>query len=84
MKLSTAIATACTAAVASAAPTSTIEKRADICAQYGSTVTGSFTVYNNLWGESGATGSECTGVDGLSGSTVKWHSTYVHTLPKHA
>lgn len=74
MRFSTAIA-ASAAALATAAPTSTIDKRADICEQYGSAVTGTYTVYNNLWGSQGATGSECTTVDGLSGSTVKWHST---------
>jgi len=75
MKFSTAVAAASVAVLATAAPTSTVEKRADVCAQYGSTVTGTYTVYNNLWGSQGATGSECTGVDSLSGSTVKWHST---------
>ena len=75
MKLSITLAAASLAAIASAAPT-TVVKRADSCAQWGSVVTGTYTVYNNLWGESAATsGSECFGVDGLSGTTVKWHTT---------
>lgn len=75
MKYSLACA-AIAATLASAAPTKTISKRADFCGQYDSTVTGSYTVYNNLWGQDNAdSGSGCTGVDSLSGNTVAWHST---------
>jgi xyloglucan-specific endo-beta-1,4-glucanase len=42
----------------------------------------------NLWGKADATsGSQCTGVDGLSGNTLKWHTKwswaggYVFHLP---
>ncbi|TKA70308.1 hypothetical protein B0A55_08204 [Friedmanniomyces simplex] len=63
-----------------AAPTKTVEKRADSCGQYASVATGAYTIYNDLWGESGATsGSGCIGVNSLSGSTVKWHSTWSWT-----
>ncbi|KAH7066974.1 concanavalin A-like lectin/glucanase domain-containing protein [Paraphoma chrysanthemicola] len=66
---------ASTAALALAVPTATIQKRADYCGQWDSAVTGTYTVYNNLWGQADATsGSQCTGVDGLSGSTLKWHT----------
>ncbi|KAF2676539.1 glycoside hydrolase family 12 protein [Lentithecium fluviatile CBS 122367] len=72
MKLATILALAATAL---ATPTPTLQKRADYCGQWDSAVTGAYTVYNNLWGQSAATsGSQCTGVDGLSGSTLKWHT----------
>ena len=75
MKLSITLAAASLVAIAAAAPT-TVVKRADSCAQYASVTTGTYTVYNNLWGETAATsGSECFGVDSLSGTTVKWHTT---------
>lgn len=91
MKL-TLLTLASTAALAFAAPTATIQKRADDCDQYGSQVTGTYTIYNvchpykasmdrctdryqNLWGKADATsGSQCTGVDGLRGSTLQWHT----------
>jgi xyloglucan-specific endo-beta-1,4-glucanase len=58
-----------------AVPT-TIVQRADSCGQWDSVETGSYTVYNNLWGESSATsGSQCFGVDGLSGDKISWHTT---------
>jgi len=78
MKLSTLITFATTAAFATAAPTSPasgLSKRADFCGQWDNQVQGSYTIYNNLWGRDQATsGSQCTGVDGLSGSTLKWHT----------
>lgn len=93
MKLTT-FTLASTAALALAAPTSTVQKRADYCGQWDSQVTGTYTIYNvcyspkarecrvalinhsqNLWGKADATsGSQCTGVDSLSGSTLKWHT----------
>ncbi|KAF2120139.1 endoglucanase A precursor [Lophiotrema nucula] len=75
MKFSTFLSAAATASVALAVPTKTIQKRTDICGQWDSVVTGSYTLYQDLWGESAATsGSQCSGVDGLSGSTIKWHT----------
>ncbi|KAJ4346174.1 hypothetical protein N0V95_005638 [Ascochyta clinopodiicola] len=78
MKFSTLFSVASTAALALAAPTtpaSALSKRADYCGQYDSQIQGPYTIYNNLWGRDKATsGSQCTGVDGLSGSTLKWHT----------
>ncbi|RYP70886.1 hypothetical protein DL771_005136 [Monosporascus sp. 5C6A] len=60
------------AGVALAMPTPTAgEKRAatTFCEQWGSLETGGYIVYNNLWGRDAATsGSQCTTVDGVSGS----------------
>ncbi|KAI4682677.1 uncharacterized protein J4E84_007141 [Alternaria hordeiaustralica] len=77
MKFS-ALLIASTASLALAVPTATIQKRADYCGQWDSAVTGDYTVYNNLWGQADATpgGSQCTGVDGLSGRTLKWHTSW--------
>ncbi|KAF1952207.1 endoglucanase A precursor [Byssothecium circinans] len=75
MKFSTVFTLASTAAIALATPTPTIQKRADFCGTWDSATTGVYTVYNNLWGQgSASSGSQCTGVDGLSGSTLKWHT----------
>jgi xyloglucan-specific endo-beta-1,4-glucanase len=74
MRFSTSVSIAALAVAAASAPTNTV-KRADSCGQWDSIQTGSYTVYNNLWGESAATsGSQCFGVDGLSGNTVSWHT----------
>ncbi|KAM0797520.1 endoglucanase A precursor [Usnea florida] len=59
-------------------PTKTIQERGTTyCGQWDSVQTGDYTVYNDLWGISAAkSGSQCFGVDGLSGSTLKWHTTW--------
>ncbi|KAM3420685.1 hypothetical protein BST61_g3939 [Cercospora zeina] len=38
--------------------------------------TGTYTVYNNLWGAEGASGSQCFGVDKASGTEIAWHATW--------
>lgn len=76
MKFSVFLA-ASSASLALAVPASSIQKRADFCDQWGSQVNGAYTTYNNLWGKADATsGSQCTGVDGLSGNTLKWHTSW--------
>lgn len=53
------------------------EKRADSCGQWDTVQTGSYTVYNNLWGQDAATsGGQCFGVDGLEGNTISWHASW--------
>jgi xyloglucan-specific endo-beta-1,4-glucanase len=43
--------------------------------QWDSETTGTYIMYQDLWGESSATsGSQCSGIDSLSGSTVTWHT----------
>ncbi|OHW90910.1 glycoside hydrolase family 12 protein [Colletotrichum incanum] len=75
MKFSTVLAVL--PALALATPTPTIEKRATtFCDQWGSAVTGTYTVYNNLWGASSGTGSQCTTLTGLSGSNLQWSTTW--------
>lgn len=58
-------------------PTKTLERRADSCDQWATTTTGSYILYNNLWGQSYDTsGKQCTGLDSLSGSTIAWHTSW--------
>ncbi|WYZ37059.1 hypothetical protein EsH8_II_000565 [Colletotrichum jinshuiense] len=74
MKFSTILAVL---PLALATPTPTVEKRATTyCDQWGSATTGTYTVYNNLWGASSGTGSQCTTLTGLSGSNLQWSTTW--------
>ncbi|RLN89295.1 hypothetical protein BBJ28_00024587 [Nothophytophthora sp. Chile5] len=50
---------------------------ANFCGQWDSTTVGNYIVYNDLWNMGQATsGSQCTGVDKVSGSTIAWHTSY--------
>ncbi|KAJ5934253.1 hypothetical protein N7466_003800 [Penicillium verhagenii] len=55
-------------------PTKSLSKRSTTtCDQWGTITTGSYIVYNDLWGEAEATsGSQCVTVSSLSGSTIAW------------
>lgn len=77
MKLS-AFLFASTASLALAGPAATVQKRADYCGQWDNQVHGTYTVYNNLWGQNQASpgGWQCTGVDGRDGDTIKWHTSW--------
>ena len=47
------------------------------CGLWDSVQTGTYNIDNNLWGSSSATsGSQCFGVDSLSGTTLAWHTRY--------
>ena len=74
------IAAAILAASALAAPTPTataLEKRASTyCGQWDSVTTGAYTLYNNLWGESSGSGSQCTTYTSLRSSTLKWSTSW--------
>ena len=78
MKFFTAVAMVAGAslAMASPTPTKTLAERADMCGQWDTTVTGGYTLYNNLWGESAGTGSQCTGLDSASGGSIAWHTSW--------
>ncbi|KAL4130506.1 Inactive glycoside hydrolase xlp1 [Phytophthora ramorum] len=50
---------------------------ADFCSQWRLSKAGNYIIYNNLWNKNSATsGSQCTGVDKVSGSTVAWHTSW--------
>lgn len=59
-------------------PTPTLNKRAtQICGQWDSVVTGTYTVYQDLWNMGAATsGSQCTTVNSLSGTTLAWSTSW--------
>jgi len=78
MKFTSAIAPAILATTAIAAPTKTVAERStEICDQYASITTGSYILYNDLWGEDNASsGSQCTTFDSLSGSTIAWSTSW--------
>ncbi|KAJ2892908.1 endoglucanase [Zalerion maritima] len=67
--------------VATPAPSRTeeLEKReTTYCGQWDSVETGSYIVYNNLWGMDNGDGSQCTTVDSVSndGTTVAWSTSW--------
>lgn len=63
--------------LASAAPTLT-KKQSSNCAQYATVETGSYTVYNNLWGQDNAdSGSQCFTISSLADNVLAWSTTYV-------
>ncbi|KUJ17766.1 concanavalin A-like lectin/glucanase [Mollisia scopiformis] len=61
-----------------AAPTKTIKERStEICGQYDSLVTRTYTVYQDLWGEDNASsGSQCTTIDSETDGTVVWSTSW--------
>lgn len=79
MKLSLVASTALAgAALASPTPTGPEKRQATtVCGQWDSVPTGSYTVYQNLWGmDQASSGSQCTSVDSLSGSTLSWSTSW--------
>lgn len=64
-----------TAAVAS--PTPVLRKRATtVCGQWDSVATGTYTVYQDLWGISGYTGSQCTTVTSDTSNSLVWSTSW--------
>ncbi|KAL8829983.1 MAG: hypothetical protein Q9170_005940 [Blastenia crenularia] len=60
-----------------AAPTKVLEPRGPSqCGQYSSISTGSYTIYSNEWGASTGSGSQCSQIDGLSGTSLAWSTTW--------
>ncbi|GAB1313556.1 Murein transglycosylase [Madurella fahalii] len=62
-----------------AKPLASLDRRqqATLCDQYGYWSGNGYELNNNNWGRGAATsGSQCTYVDGSSGSGVQWHTTW--------
>ncbi|KAG8792681.1 hypothetical protein FRC17_008562 [Serendipita sp. 399] len=84
MKFSISVFTLLLASIVAASPvpgdsSGALEKRAlySTCATWGTYSSGSFTVYQNLWGQGSATsGSQCLNVNSVSGSTFAWDTTW--------
>ena len=70
--------------LASPMPTD-LETRATIdtsshCGQWDTVTAGQYEMFLDLWGESGATsGSQCSNLVSLSGSTISWKTTWTWT-----
>jgi xyloglucan-specific endo-beta-1,4-glucanase len=55
----------------------TLEARSTkVCGQWDSVQTGGYTVYQDLWGESSGTGSQCTTVNSASGGSISWSTAW--------
>ncbi|TKA28344.1 hypothetical protein B0A50_03811 [Salinomyces thailandicus] len=78
MKATTALLSDSLLALAATAPTPTQNKRSATsdCAQYGETTVGSYTIYNDLWGQDNGSGSQCVTVTGLNDSSLQWSTTW--------
>lgn len=74
----TAIALAGSVLGAPAGDISSLNSRATtLCAQFATATEGSYTIFNNLWGEASATsGSQCTTINSFSGTTVAWSTSW--------
>jgi xyloglucan-specific endo-beta-1,4-glucanase len=61
-----------------AAPTPTLDKRATtICGQWDSVVTGTYTVFQDLWNEQTATsGSQCSTINSDASGTLSWSTSW--------
>ncbi|GMF23957.1 unnamed protein product [Phytophthora lilii] len=60
-----------------AAATLAVASAGDYCGQWDWAKSTNYIVYNNLWNKNAASsGSQCTGVDKISGSTIAWHTSY--------
>lgn len=65
------------AAAMAPTPASLMERSTETCDQWGEIETGSYIVYNDLWGEAEATsGSQCTTVTGLTNNIVSWSTAW--------
>jgi xyloglucan-specific endo-beta-1,4-glucanase len=63
-----------------AAATLAVASAGDYCGQWDWAKSTNYIVYNNLWNKNAASsGSQCTGVDKVSGSTIAWHTSYTWT-----
>ncbi|KAM3066056.1 hypothetical protein ACMFMG_010605 [Clarireedia jacksonii] len=69
------------AAIAAPAVSKTVKARStQVCGQWDSVVTGSYTIYQDLWGKDSAnSGSQCSTVNSLSGETVSWSTSWSWT-----
>jgi xyloglucan-specific endo-beta-1,4-glucanase len=77
MKAPILTTTALLTTLAATSPTIAARQATPNCEQWGSIVTGEYTIYNNLWGASSANpgGKQCFSVTSLIGNSVTWSTT---------
>lgn len=77
MKFTQSLVALVSAATAIASPTPTLEKRATtICGQWDTVATGTYTIYQDLWGIAGYTGSQCTTVTSDTSNSLVWSTSW--------
>jgi len=78
MKFTQAILPLLLSPLALATPTPTLDKRATtICGQWDTVATGTYTIYQDLWGEASASsGSQCTTVTSDSSGSLAWSTSW--------
>lgn len=65
------------AAVIAVPPSKVLQARATtICGQWDSVETGTYTVYQDLWNKDNGTGSQCSTIGALNGSTLSWSTSW--------
>lgn len=59
-------------------PTPSLKERStETCDQWGTIETGTYIIYNDLWGEAEATsGSQCTTVNSVTNNIVSWSTAW--------
>ncbi|KAF8558413.1 glycoside hydrolase family 12 protein [Imleria badia] len=58
-------------------PLVSVSAATTICGQYDTVTSGSYSMFNNLWGERNATsGSQCSTLESVDGNTVTWYTTW--------
>ncbi|RYN24842.1 hypothetical protein AA0112_g8825 [Alternaria arborescens] len=59
-----------------ASPTNLLPRATAQCGQYQSQASGPYTLYTNGWGWSSGTGSQCSQIDSLTGTTLAYSTTW--------
>jgi xyloglucan-specific endo-beta-1,4-glucanase len=59
-----------------AAPADLLPRATAQCGQYQSQTSGPYTLYTNGWGWSSGTGSQCSQIDSLTGTTLAYSTTW--------
>lgn len=59
-----------------AAPTKFATRASSVCDAFSNVVAGSYQVENDAWGSASGTGSQCAQIDGLTGNSLAWSTTF--------
>jgi xyloglucan-specific endo-beta-1,4-glucanase len=77
MKFTQAAALPLLFSAALAAPSKTLQGRSTTCSSWDEIPSGSYTIYQNLWGEDDATsGSQCLTLTSVSSGSVEWSTSW--------
>ncbi|EFX01560.1 cell 12a endoglucanase [Grosmannia clavigera kw1407] len=74
---SATMVTGVAAAAIAVPPSKVLQARSTtICGQWDSVETGTYTIYQDLWNKDNGTGSQCSTVGSVSGSTLSWSTSW--------